>query len=167
MDGLKNIIEQLSKSEIFQAIAKKEIKQELSSANSSIRLAAKKNAEWYADKMKEIVAGYMDQYGIGGYSDMNVDINDSANGYTIVNLSFDNTSNLSPSLNPNRDPVVLPRLLNTGFHTKSDVWGYWHGKYTHGLRDRSGLEFIQDAVHEFNTIFKGEAKAEYIQQDSY
>jgi hypothetical protein len=161
--NLENALKEFARSDKF----KDKVKAQMKKSGSSISNVAKQSAEWYAERMQEIVAGYMDAYNLGSYSDMGIEIATNSDGNIEVGLSFTQTSNLSPSLNPDRDPVVLPRLLNTGFHTKSDIWGNWEGKYIHGLRDREAMEFLQDAVHEFNVLYGDEAKAEYIPQKAY
>ncbi len=47
-------------------------------------------------------------------------------------------------------------LLNNGYDehpAMEHVWGYWHGVHIHGLTQRTGLRFIQQAVHEFNSVY--------------
>ena len=161
--NLENALKEFAKSDKFKDAVKTQMKK----SGNTISNAAKQSAEWYAERMQEIVDGYMDAYNLSSYSDMGIEIATNSDGNIEVGLSFRQTSNLSPSLNPDRDPVVLPRLLNTGFHTKSDIWGDWKGKHIHGWRDREAMEFLQDAVHEFNVLYGDEAKAEYIPQKAY
>jgi len=161
--NLENALKEYAKSQGFRDAVKEKMK----ISGSSVAKAAKQSAEWYAERMREIVTGHMDAIGIGEYSDMGVEIKTTADGRVQISLQFDKTSNLSASLNPDRDPVVLPRLLNTGFHTKKDIWGYWQGAYIHGWRDRDPEEFLQEAVHDFNTLYGDDAKAEYIPQNAY
>lgn len=63
--------------------------------------------------------------------------------------------------------VILPRLLNTGFHTSNYIYGMWHGKKTRSLRDRMGYHFLEEAVEEFNREHSGLSKAIYIKRDAY
>ncbi len=47
-------------------------------------------------------------------------------------------------------------LLNNGYDehpAMAHVWGYWHGAHIHGLTERTGLQFMQQAVHEFNSLY--------------
>ncbi len=47
-------------------------------------------------------------------------------------------------------------LLNNGYDehpAMEHVWGYWHGVHIHGLTQRTGLRFMQEAVHEFNSLY--------------
>ena len=125
------------------------------------------SAEWYASKMQKMIVDYLQKHNLEKYSNLSVTYDTKSDGQVLIGISFDNGKNLSPSLNPKRGPVILPRLLNTGFQTDSDVWGEWEGKRIHGLREREGLAFLQDVVAEFNKKYGKQAKAEYIQQDAY
>lgn len=53
----------------------------------------------------------------------------------------------------------IVRLFVTGYSTGADTWGAWHGKPTRGLRGRSGNDFMERAVNEFNDKYGGVATA--------
>lgn len=47
-------------------------------------------------------------------------------------------------------------ILNNGYdekHEIENVWGKWHGVRIHGLSQRTGLQFIQQAVMDFNSNY--------------
>lgn len=53
----------------------------------------------------------------------------------------------------------IVRLFVTGYSTGADTWGIWHGKPTRGLRGRSGNDFMERAVNEFNDKYGNVATA--------
>lgn len=55
-----------------------------------------------------------------------------------------------PSLNPSDELHHLAFLLNDGFgYTRHAVRGIWHGEMIVGLRERTGAQFIENAIKEF------------------
>ena len=172
INGLKNILGQLAKSGAFKEAVQTSVSKEIHSGNSSITKAAKQNAEWYAERMQEIVRDKMDQHGIDIYAEMRIKAVNDENGTYCVEMYFDNDSNLSLSLYEKKwGSVVLPRLLNKGWDAgdKKMAFGIWHSKSlrkdisTVGLKKRDAIDFLADAVREFNSKYGDVATAEWQQ----
>jgi len=80
-------------------------------------------------------------------------------GSTTIFVYFDGDGDLHrESLMPEDysgiDNVVA--LLNNGYDehpNMAKVWGEWHGRFIHGLTERAGLQFIQQAVNDFNSNY--------------
>jgi hypothetical protein len=61
-----------------------------------------------------------------------------------------------PSLFPQKYDGVqnIAALLNSGFGTtRNDVFGFWHGAPTLGLRERVGAHFLETAKDEFMAMY--------------
>jgi len=61
-------------------------------------------------------------------------------------------------------------LLNNGYDehpTMEYVWGEWHGHLIHGLTRRTGLQFMQQAVHEFNSLYGAKYGTTAVSSDDY
>lgn len=92
-------------------------------------------------EIKEIVKNKMYAVGLYGYDDFVINKRTERDGSYTVWLSFDTEGARSPSFYDGYNgiySVILPRLLNTGFHTSNYIYGMWHGKKTRSLRDRMG-----------------------------
>ena len=121
-------------------------------------------------EIKEIVKNKMYAVGLYGYDDFVINKKTERDGSYTVWLSFDTEGARSPSFYDGYNgiySVILPRLLNTGFHTSNYIYGMWHGKKTRSLRDRMGYHFLEEAVEEFNREHSGLSKAIYIKRDAY
>ena len=128
-------------------------------------------------EIKEIVKNKMYAVGLYGYDDFVINKKTERDGSYTVWLSFSGKKNgrviqgaRSPSFYDGYNgiySVILPRLLNTGFHTSNYIYGMWHGKKTRSLRERTGYHFLEEAVEEFNREHRGLSKAIYIKRDAY
>lgn len=173
IDALRAALEKMSKSPAFQNKVTAAAKNESKRVGSNAAKISAQNAQVYADKMREIIRRKMDeQHTTGGtelgqvYGDMDVEISTTSDGRLRVELSFSKDSNLSPSLNyDDWGNIVLPRLLNKGWDAsgRKMAVGEWHGKTIQGWNQRSPMHFLEDAVAEFNEIYKGQAEAVYSQ----
>ncbi len=79
-----------------------------------------------------------------------------------VYIQFDKASLRRKSLYEEKYPEGIHdivRLFVTGYSTGNDTWGVWHGKPTRGLRGRSGNDFMERAVNEFNDKYGDVARA--------
>ena len=166
--NLENALKEFAKSDKF----KNTIKAQMKKSGSTISNVAKQSAEWYAERMQEIVRDKMDQHGIDIYAEMRIEVFKDNNGTYRIEMYFDNDSNLSPSLYEEKwGHVVLPRLLNKGWDAgnKKMASGIWHSKSlrkdisTDGLKKRDAMDFLADAVKEFNTKYGDGAVAEWQQ----
>lgn len=128
------------------------------------------SSELDISEIKEIVKNKMYAVGLYGYDDFVINKKTERDGSYTVWLSFDTEGARSPSFYDGYNgiySVILPRLLNTGFHTSNYIYGMWHGKKTRSLRDRMGYHFLEEAVEEFNRKHSGLSKAIYIKRDAY
>ena len=172
--SLKDALRKLMNTSSFKKAVQDTADKAQNSNSGPAAVAMKQNAEYYAAQMQEIIREKMNEHQMrfgtrlgDDYGDMSVYVDRSSNGNFVVGLSFDKDSNLSPSLNEYKwGSVVLPRLLNTGYSAKRTMRGTWEkhgieGKFS--MREREGLDFLEDAVAEFNRRFQGEAVAEWDQ----
>ena len=66
------------------------------------------------------------------------------------------------------DNVVA--LINNGYGdhpNMAKVWGEWHGMRIHGLTQRTGLHFIQQAVQNFNGNYGSDYNVTAVAGDNY
>jgi hypothetical protein len=166
--NLENALKEFARSDKF----KDKVKAQMKKSGSSISNVAKQSAEWYAERMQEIVRDKMDQHGIDLYAEMRIESVKDENGTYRVEMYFDNDSNLSPSLYEKKwGSVVLPRLLNKGWDAgdKKMASGIWRSKSlrkdisTAGLKKRDAIDFLADVVKEFNSKYGDVAIAEWQQ----
>lgn len=132
--------------------------------------SAQASAKQDIDLISGIVRRKMSEAGLQSYCKFTVKRRINRDGTYTIWLSFDTKGEKSPSFyNGFRGikSVILPRLLNTGFHTKNDIYGLWRGRRVHGLRERVGKHFLEEAVEEFNRSRNGNSVATYIARDAY
>lgn len=122
-------------------------------ANTLIEMIIR-NAYEYLPTMnaKESVGGLLD--GLKYTSPKSI-----GHGYYSVRIHFVNENELyRPSLEPNKYPdgaYDIVGLFERGYETSghSTVRGMWHGEETISKPVRPALNFMQDAVDEFNNIY--------------
>ena len=92
-------------------------------------------------------------------------------GSSIIYIYFGgdlHRDSLAPKDYSGIDNVVA--LINNGYGehpSMAKVWGEWHGARIHGLTQRTGLHFIQQAVQDFNGNYGSDYNVTAIAGDEY
>lgn len=132
------------------------------------KLLTSKSVDQYADELIMMLAEYAHSHDIPDsvlkhFSSLKKSaFHQLDNGSYMVEIAF--TDDLSrPSLDrDNYDGVEnIVAIFNNGYPADASrsaaiakVDGFWHGKYVHALPYRQGLQFMQNAVADFNLIHK-------------
>lgn len=92
-------------------------------------------------------------------------------GSTQVDIYFGGDTHRD-SLMPQRYGGVsnVVAVLNNGYGSHPNmekVWGEWHGRRIHALAQREGMQFIQQAVRDFNGNYSADFEVEAVAGEEY
>ena len=89
---------------------------------------------------------------------------------TEVELRFDKDATKRKSLYEKGDPDGIENivaLLNNGYRAENYVYGYWKGNKIRSKKEREPLQFMQDAVREFNNAYGAKYNVTAVLSEEY
>lgn len=169
MSSIESKLRAFEKTERFKKLVAKKIKVDPNFGAASKGHGSKDVAIQYGKAMKKILQDEIlpikSSYSKKSFLDYIIISEEFVNGSGwVVNVSFDEEKMHRESLYPEKyhDGVQLDEIFNEGYSARAYAYGVnQYGDAIYSKKQRDALYFVQRAVDNFNTKYKGKAIAEY------